>query len=79
MSQDAKLGVGTGQAPNQNLVPRCHFCGADPAPVLPAFTKFGSGQVTVWFCGNPNCRAVHSVQLVSIDQQQQQQSLLIRP
>lgn len=74
MSESVKAGPG-----NVSLTPRCPYCGADPAPIVPAFTRFGQGQITVWLCGNPECRGVHSVQLTGVEQSRTQEPLIIRP
>lgn len=76
MAVDIRTGASPPPQPQQ-MVPRCQYCGADPAPVLPAFTQFGTGKVAVWMCANPGCRAVHSVQLVGVEPQQE--SPIVRP
>lgn len=53
-----------GHVNTQQQVPRCQFCGADPMPIIPAFTRIGSGDITVFICAG--CRAVHGVQLTGV-------------
>jgi hypothetical protein len=51
------------------VLPKCQYCEADPAPVIPSPIAMGGAQAVVFHCGNPECRAIFSVQLVKVEQQ----------
>lgn len=66
MATDIRTGASVGVEPDipRPMVPMCGFCGADPLPLLPAFTEIGTGQITIFMCGA--CRATHGVQLTGV-------------
>ena len=62
MEQDVKAGASP-QVP-QAMLPRCQYCGTDPASLSPAFLMMpGIGRIVVFMCGS--CRAIHTAHLMS--------------
>lgn len=59
-------------APPPTLLPKCQHCGADPAPIVPAFISMGTADAVVFTCAVSTCRAIHGVQLMGFRQQQPQ-------
>ncbi len=60
-------GTGTLQQAVEQILPKCQYCGEDPAPLIPSPIAMGGAQAVVFHCGNPTCRAIFSVQLVAMD------------
>lgn len=74
-----KMNLGENAAPVM-LMPRCQYCGIDPARIVPAFANLADGRLATFMCANPDCRAIHSVQLIGMLQQpQQEQSRIVVP
>lgn len=65
---------------SEMILPRCQYCGTDPIQIVPAFANLADGRLATFMCANPECRAVHSVQLIGIAQQKpQDQSRIVTP
>lgn len=47
----------------QKPVPRCQYCGTDPAIFYPITCETPPFRMTAVYCGNPECRAVYGVQV----------------
>ncbi len=50
----------------EQILPKCQYCGEDPAPLIPSPIATAGAQAVVFHCGNPTCRAIFSVQLVAM-------------
>lgn len=50
------------------ILPACPHCGDDPAKLHLMTQRFPNGAIgTIFFCGNPPCRKIISVQLVGME------------
>ena len=68
-SQEGSKGGSKGGSKEQvpvSMLPRCQWCKADPAMVIPAPMKMAGAEAVVFHCANPKCRAVFSVRLMSV-------------
>lgn len=53
-------------APPAAILPKCQYCQADPALIVPAFIAMAGARAIVFACAT--CRSVFSVQLTGVDQ-----------
>lgn len=53
------------EAPKPVALPACPYCGDDPAKLSVMPQAFPGGLIgTIVFCGNPDCRKIHAVQIL---------------
>ena len=64
-------------APPPAVLPRCQYCQADPALIIPAFIQMAGMRAIVFACAG--CRAVFTVQLMGIEQPQRPQGRIVVP
>lgn len=62
-------------APAQLSLPRCQFCGEDPAPVMIAMMSQPAGQIAVFHCAA--CKAIYSCQFVQVQRRQPESGLIL--
>lgn len=53
-------------APSQTVYPVCPHCGADPALIGGIISQLGGMPMLVVFCGNLDCRKIHTVMSLTI-------------
>jgi len=53
-------------APSSAILPKCQYCQADPALIVPSFIQMAGARAIVFACAQ--CRSVFSVQLTGVDQ-----------
>lgn len=74
--------VNPDRAASQELpasLPKCQYCGTDPAPIIPAFFSHAGARCIVFHCGM--CRAVFTTSVLSFGETapQAEPSRILRP
>lgn len=63
---DKALDIKGPDKPAEPVIPRCQYCGVEPAPMMLQPMRTPAGPAFLAICGNPSCRALFGIQIMMV-------------